>query len=109
MCHLSRQHPPSRSEQDQAYRAYGNNIVATRSFGFLGELPKVTPGTDTESNLPRLHNQLGNNGSEPSAGKDGCDCQGGKSSSRAAEGFSSISSSNPSSEGDLSPHSYPPF
>ena len=90
MCHLSGRHSPSRSGQDQAYRAHCNDMVATGSFGFPSELPEVAPGTDTESDLPPVHNQLRNYGSEPATGKDGCDHQGGESSFRASEGFSLI-------------------
>ena len=85
MRHLSRRHSPSRSGHDQAYRAHSNNIVATQSLGFRGELSKLLR-TDTESDLPGLNNLHSNDESEPFTGKDGCDCQGGESSSRAAEG-----------------------
>ena len=33
MCNLPGRHSPSRARQDQAYRAHGNNLVATRSVG----------------------------------------------------------------------------
>ena len=55
----------------QADRAQSNDLVITRSLGLPGKLSQIRAGSNSEANLPRLHNQFNNEGAEPSTGKDG--------------------------------------